>query len=136
MRFIPGRGNAERWMWMRKIDRVFDIVVQVFMIFAIAFAMVACVMAFRVFHLQHKEPVHEQYARSAVVYYIDEAEDTVTFIDGCGFIWAIKGVFDWETGDLAALLMDNNGTSGTIGDDIVVDAWYSSLGWQIREGIA
>lgn len=121
---------------MRKIDRVFDIVVQAFMIFAIAFAMVACVMAFRVFHLQHKEPAHEQYARSAVVYCIDEAEDTVTFIDGCGFIWAIKGVFDWEQGDLAALLMDNNGTSGTIGDDIVVDAWYSSLGWQIREGIA
>ena len=121
---------------MRKIDRVFDIVVQVFIIFAIAFAMVACVMAFRVFDLQHKEPVHEQYARAAVVYCIDEAEDTVTFIDGCGFIWAIKGVFDWEQGDLAALLMDNNGTSGTIGDDIVVDAWYSSLGWQIREGIA
>lgn len=121
---------------MRKIDRVFDIVVKAFIIFAIAFAMLACVMAFRGFHLQHKEPVHEQYARAAVVYCIDEAEDTVTFIDGCGFIWAIKGVFDWEQGDLAALLMDNNGTAGTIGDDIVVDAWYSSLGWQIREGIA
>lgn len=121
---------------MRKIDQIFNVVVEIFAIIAMTFAVITFVMVFRGFHLQHKEPVHEQYARSAVVYCIDEEEDTVTFIDGCGFIWAIKGVFDWEQGDLAALLMDNNGTSGTIGDDIVVDAWYSSLGWQIREGIA
>lgn len=121
---------------MHKIDRVFEVVMKIFVLIAMAFAVITCVMAFRVFHVQCLEPEHEQYANSAVVYYIDEAEDTVTFIDGCGLRWEIKGVFDWETGDLAALLMDNNGTSSTISDDIVVDAWYSSLGWQIREGIA
>ena len=133
---MPGHGNAERWLQMHKIDRVFEIVVKIFVLIAMAFAVITCVMAFRVFHVQCLEPEHEQYAHSAVVYYIDETKDTVTFIDGCGLRWKIKGVFDWEQGDLAALLMDNNGTSSTISDDIVVDAWYSSLGWQIREGIA
>lgn len=70
---------------------------------------------------------HEQYARAAMVYYVDEYDDVVTFIDGCGFLWAINGISDWERGDLAALLMDNNGTAGTIADDIVLGAWYSSL---------
>lgn len=80
------------------------------------------------------EAPHEQYARAAVVSEINEQENVVTFIDGCGFLWKIKGVFDWEIGDLAALLMDDNGTTGTIEDDIIVDVWYSALGWQIREG--
>lgn len=70
---------------------------------------------------------HEQYARAAMVYYVDEYDDVVTFIDGCGFLWAINGISDWEHGDFAALLMDNNGTAGTIADDIVLGAWYSSL---------
>lgn len=80
------------------------------------------------------EESHEQYARAAVVSEVNEQENIVTFVDGCGLQWEIKGVFDWEIGDLAALLMDDNGTSGTIEDDIILDVWYSALGWQIREG--
>lgn len=82
------------------------------------------------------EPPHEQYARAAVVLEVDDEINIVTFVDGCGFRWKIKGVFDWHVGDLAALLMDNNGTPGAIIDDVIVDAWYSALGWQMREGIA
>lgn len=122
---------------MRKVfDIVWEFCMRILLIVTMVLELVLVGMLFSKLHDRREETKHEQYARSAVVYCIDEAEDTVTFIDGCGFIWAIKGVFDWETGDLAALLMDNNGTAGTIGDDIVVDAWYSSLGWQIREGIA
>lgn len=122
---------------MRKVfDTVLEFGTQLMILVTIFLELVLVGMLLSKLHDRREEPKHEQYARAAMVYCIDEAEDTVTFIDGCGFIWAIKGVFDWEQGDLAALLMDNNGTAGTIGDDIVVDAWYSSLGWQIREGIA
>ena len=122
---------------MRKVfNTVLDFCTMILIIATMVLELALVGMLLSKLHDRREETKHEQYARAAVVYCIDEAEDTVTFIDGCGFIWAIKGVFDWEQGDLAALLMDNNGTSGTIGDDIVVDAWYSSLGWQIREGIA
>lgn len=66
------------------------------------------------------------YARVVVVDDIDEAADVVTFIDSVGFLWEIEGIEDWNIGDAAALLMNNQSTSSIL-DDVIIGAYYSSF---------
>lgn len=54
----------------------------------------------------------------------NQAEDTVSFVDGAGNEWKIYGIEDWMLGDVAALLMDDNGTPEYIYDDSIILAQY------------
>lgn len=70
-----------------------------------------------------KTESHE-YAKAVQVYCMNQDRNTVTFIDGAGILWEIRGIEDWELGDVAALLMDDSGTPEFIYDDKIVEAMY------------
>lgn len=65
------------------------------------------------------------YAKTVVVIQLDTDSDIVTCVDGADNLWCFYGVEDWQTGDFASLLMDNNGTADTIYDDAIVEATYA-----------
>lgn len=69
------------------------------------------------------------YPLVAVVREVDRAEDTVLFEDSTGHRWRIRGAEDWQVGDCAGLLMNDNGTS-SVRDDTVIAARYSA--WSVR----
>lgn len=64
------------------------------------------------------------YAMTAVVSDLDYAGDTVTVENASGFTWCFEGTEDWEVGDVASLVMDDNGTE-IIFDDEIVSVRYS-----------
>ena len=68
--------------------------------------------------------VSRTYPLAARVEAMKQAEDTVLFVDGAGNGWVISGIDDWQLGDVAGLLMDDNGTPEYIMDDIVIDVRY------------
>ena len=74
----------------------------------------------------YAEPEHYLYPRAVMVDEIKLESDTVVFKDGAGFTWEFEGVEDWAVGDVAAMLMDDNGTPENILDDYVIEIWY---GW-------
>lgn len=49
--------------------------------------------------------------------------DTVFVEDSVGNIWSFEGAEDWETGDRAAMIMDDNGTK-QIYDDAIMQIRY------------
>lgn len=65
------------------------------------------------------------YPRAGIVTALDRSADLVTVTDAAGYDWQFTGVEDWERGDLAALLMDDNGTPDSILDDRVTEVRYS-----------
>ena len=66
------------------------------------------------------------YPLTTVVVWVSEPNDTVTCRDFNGNYWQFHGTEDWQTGDVASLLMDDGGTK-KIRDDTVVLARYD--GW-------
>lgn len=68
---------------------------------------------------------HEVYPLTAQVVELDRNADIVACADGTGNIWWFYGVEDWQVGDFASLLMDDNGTNKTIYDDIIIMAHYA-----------
>lgn len=72
------------------------------------------------------EPEHNVYPRAAFVSEIKSEDDIVVFADGAGFTWEWAGIEDWGVGDVAAMLMDDNGTPNSIYDDSIVMVRY---GW-------
>lgn len=64
------------------------------------------------------------YAMTAVVSSLDYEKDTVTVENANGFTWCFSGTEDWEVGDVASLVMDDNGTE-IIFDDEIISARYS-----------
>ena len=64
------------------------------------------------------------YAMTAVVADLDYEKNTVTVENATGFTWCFSGTEDWELGDVAALVMDDNGTE-IIFDDEIVSVRYS-----------
>ena len=64
------------------------------------------------------------YAMTAIVSDLDYAGDTVTVENATGFTWCFSGTEDWDIGDVASLVMDDNGTE-IIMDDLVVSVRYS-----------
>lgn len=65
------------------------------------------------------------YATAAFVAEIDG--DSVTFEDSEGNRWAVDGADDWEAGDLAILVMHDNGTPDNLEDDVILSAEYSGF---------
>lgn len=79
---------------------------------------------------KHAQPApHEQYAVVAMAA-VDREADTVTYTTHAGYMYVWDGVEDEESGELYALLMDDNGTPGTVEDDVIISARYS--GWEAK----
>ena len=59
------------------------------------------------------------YPACGIVTRIDRQADLVTFTDFNGNDWTFDGVEDWALGDIAAAIMDDNGTESVCDDEIV-----------------
>ncbi len=66
----------------------------------------------------------QEYAKSTTVVMLEKATDTVVCQDFNGNLWCFYGIEDWQIGDVASLLMSDNGTENYIYDDIVLSARY------------
>lgn len=71
-----------------------------------------------------------QYAKTTKVIEVNQITDTVVCEDYNGNQWEFTECEDWEVGDIATLLMNDNGTEN-IYDDTIVEARYSGTfeGW-------
>lgn len=72
----------------------------------------------------------DYYGLTTIVEETDDIMDTVYVRDYNGHLWSFQGVEDWQVGDCATLIMDNNCTLN-IADDIVVSTHYGS--WTISK---
>ena len=72
-----------------------------------------------------EEVKNNVYPLTVVVIEIDREGDIVTCVDGADNFWEFYGVEDWQTGDFASLLMDDNGTPNTIYDDVITMTLYA-----------
>lgn len=50
---------------------------------------------------------------------------TVTMETSTGHVYEMSGAEDWMPGDLAALIMSNNGTPDDVRDDVIIEARYA-----------
>ena len=71
------------------------------------------------------EPEHSVYPLTVQIVELDHNADVVVCVDGTGNCWELYGVEDWQIGDFASLLMDNNGTTETVYDDVITMACYA-----------
>lgn len=67
------------------------------------------------------------YPSAGYVVDIDIDRNTVTFEDADGYLWEIDGAEDWEPGDLAVMLMHDNGTPNDMEDDVILSAVQSGF---------
>ena len=74
---------------------------------------------------ENAEPEHSVYPLTVQVVELDREGDIVTCVDGAGNGWEFYGVEDWQVGDFASLLMDDNGTPENIYDDVITMAHYA-----------
>jgi len=72
----------------------------------------------------------EIYPQTFVVGDINRSTNAVAFVDYNGNIWTWEGIEDWMIGDIAAAIMDDNGTE-TIYDDMIITLRYAGYmeGW-------
>ena len=66
----------------------------------------------------------EIYPMSTIVTEVNRSTDTVTVEDFNGNLWEFDGAEDWAEGDIAALIMYDNGTSQTVYDDVILTSRY------------
>ena len=74
----------------------------------------------------HTYDERDLYALTTVVAEVDREYNTVYCVDFNGEKWAFYGCEDWAEGDIATMVMYNNGTS-IIYDDVILSAKY--CGW-------
>lgn len=67
----------------------------------------------------------ERYALTTCVVEVDRDNDIVTCEDSNGNLWEFYGCEDWQKGDCASLLMNDQGTP-SIYDDAIEGARYSA----------
>ena len=70
---------------------------------------------------------HDTYPTAMVVCDVDHNTDTVTAQTWTGIVYKWYGVEDWMEGDIAACIMDDNGTPNTVFDDQIIETRY--VGW-------
>lgn len=68
----------------------------------------------------------ELYPKTFFVFALDYGNDIVTFIDMNNQEWIMYGTEDWIIDDMAAAIMDDNGTPYNIYDDIIVTVYYQT----------
>ena len=92
----------------------------------IAIAITACGM-YHIGHTQGQDEIMSHvYPMIATVIQINRIDDAVIVEDDYNHQWVFMGCDDWCEGDIAALIMDDNGTE-LIYDDIIMDVKY--IGW-------
>lgn len=69
--------------------------------------------------LAENQLVNNLYPMNTVVQEVDYDNDVVVCADCEGNLWEFTEVKDWEEGDFATLLMDNQGTKEIEDDEIV-----------------
>jgi hypothetical protein len=67
------------------------------------------------------------YPSTAVVTAIDYGKDSFTVVTSTNISYTLKGVEDWEVGDLASLLMYDIGSDGDITNDLVIELRYTGF---------
>ena len=67
---------------------------------------------------------HEIYPTSMIVVEVDYENDLVTIADFEGRAYQFYGCEDWYENDICAVIMDDNGTSETVYDDIILQTRY------------
>ena len=67
------------------------------------------------------------YPNTAIVKSVDYASDNFIISTSTGIEYTLKGVEDWEVGDLASLLMYDVGSDGDITNDLVIELRYSGF---------
>lgn len=70
-------------------------------------------------------PQSSIYPNAMIVDEIDRAADVVYIKTCTGLVYSFEGVEDWMIGDLAAVIMDDNGTPENVKDDIILDIRYT-----------
>lgn len=73
------------------------------------------------------------YPSTMIVEHLDYSNDTVVLRDSVGFIWEFNGTEDWVIGDVASVLLYDNGTD-VVFDDEICRVYYSGflakeMGW-------
>lgn len=66
----------------------------------------------------------EQYPRIFFVEAVDSELNLVTLYDVIGETWYWYDAEDWMVEDMAAAIMDDNGTPNNIHDDIIIKLYY------------
>lgn len=69
---------------------------------------------------------HHVYPSCGVVVEVDREADEIVIEDLSGFLWAAYGAEDWCVGDVAAMIMDDNGTE-IIFDDVILSVTYQGV---------
>jgi hypothetical protein len=77
-------------------------------------------------HIGADEIMSHIYPMSGIVTEVNRQEDRVVVTDSIGNEWEFDGAEDWHTGDIAAMIMEDNGTE-EIYDDEIIDIQYD--GW-------
>lgn len=72
------------------------------------------------------ELMNHIYPMSGAVTEVNYQENKVIVTDSTGNKWEFDGAEDWHTGDIAAMIMKDNGTE-EIYDDEIIDVQYD--GW-------
>ena len=67
------------------------------------------------------------YPNTAVVTSINYETDIFTVATSTNISYTLKGVEDWEVGDLASLLMYDIGSDGDITNDLVIELRYTGF---------
>lgn len=68
------------------------------------------------------------YAMTCKIVELDRENDLVILADANGFEWTWEHIEDWQIGDCASLLMDDNGTA-EIFDDTIKSMTYNA--WEL-----
>jgi hypothetical protein len=64
------------------------------------------------------------YPQTLIIDEVNQNDDIVTGHTLCGLSFSFYGSEDWLSGDVAALIMSDNGTPDTVLDDIIITARY------------
>jgi len=67
------------------------------------------------------------YPNTAIITSVDYEKDSFTVATSTNISYTLKGVEDWEVGDLASLLMYDIGSDGDITNDLVIELRYSGF---------
>ena len=90
-------------------------------ILGVALAVLLCVLWFSIgiaYSVRHFRPA------AARVTAVDRQADTVSCATDTGLVYTFNGAEDWDTGDVAALILYDNNTATAL-DDTVVSANYA-----------
>lgn len=77
--------------------------------------------------MQNHETHEHLYPLAGIVTEINYTEDTVTFTDCAGLLWAFYGCEDWCEGDIVSCIMHDSNTPESVYDDVIIRAYYAGI---------